>query len=332
MDNTVVQSLHTSILGRDVVRAMDAAAHCVDLRSLSVYLGYAPQRLFFLSQMADDLYIEIQIAKKDPTVAPRRINIPISELKGVQRSILSQILQHIEVHPAAHGYVRGLSAVRAAQRITGHKAQQKIDIKDFFPSITSARVFGLFRSLGFNRTVATILCRLCTHRSRLPQGAPTSPAISNLCCRNLDRQLTVLSQAWGMTYIRYSDDLIFVNPNNFNANAFSSTVYKVLRHNGFLPNLTKTQYTPQGLPRRALGLIVSGRKARIPRRQLRTLRAAFHKATTNLPWAQSNLDRLSGMAEYYKSVHGPDRKYEDFRRVLENVRRARVHQPYLTGA
>lgn len=168
---------------------MRAAAACTDLISLSKYLGLAPQHLFYLIALSDELYTEIKIPKKTKRRRYRKIHIPNLELKGAQRSILKEILSQIEVSRYAHAYVKGKSIVGAAQALAGRQSVLKFDIKDFFPSISSSRVYGLFRALRFNERVSWMLMRLCTYDDSLCQGAPTSPYISNLICRRLDRNL-----------------------------------------------------------------------------------------------------------------------------------------------
>ncbi len=219
-----------------------AAAECDDLKSLCAFLGYAPQRIFQVIEFQSQ-YREIRIPKRSG-VGERLLSIPSLELKGIQRSIDARILKDLPVSAEAYGYVAGRSAVEAARRVAGHKAQLRIDLKDFFPSITSGRVFGFFRSIGFDKTVASALTSLTVFNGNLAQGAPTSPTMSNLMCFGMDDQLTRFSQKWKITYTRYSDDLIFVCAENFNCEKFLDRIRKIILDNGFVINDSKTKYTP----------------------------------------------------------------------------------------
>lgn len=306
--------------------ATDPAVVCIDLKTASSFLGYAPQRIFALTKAKDYCYREIQIPKKNNS-GFRTLSIPSAELKGVQRSIYYQILGRIKCSPYAWAYIPGRSSVSAARIVAGHRAQLKVDITDFFPSISANRVFGLFRSLGFNAGVAGILTDLTVHNGRLAQGAPTSPAISNLICRQMDRQLSAFAEKWNVTYLRYSDDMIFASSKNFNHTAFYSTVSRIVRDNGFGLNSRKTEYTALKRPRRALGLLVDGR-LRMPRKKAREIRSAFFKASSNFRWAEGNMDRLLGNAEYYKSIFGSNPTYRNYKRILNNVKALKLHEPY----
>jgi RNA-directed DNA polymerase len=165
-----------------------------DLVTLSALLGFAPQHLFYVVELADKMYFEFEIEKANG--GRRKILAPRSDLKGIQRSVLEKILGEFPISDTCYAYVKGRSVVEAARRLSGHQAVLHLDIKDFFPSITARRVFGLFQSHGFNAKISYILTKICTCNDILCQGAPTSPYISNLIFRNADRQLLKLAAAF----------------------------------------------------------------------------------------------------------------------------------------
>lgn len=101
-----------------------------DLNTLSAFLGFAPQHIFYLVQLADKMYFEFEINKA--TGGKRKISAPRSELKGVQRAILGKILEPISVNRACFAYVKGRGVVDAASQLSGHRALLRLDIKDFF--------------------------------------------------------------------------------------------------------------------------------------------------------------------------------------------------------
>ena len=170
---------------------------------------------------------------------PRVLEAPKARLKEIQRWILHEILVHVPPHDAAQGFTRGRSVATHARRHSGQAVVLRLDLKDFFASISAGRVFGIFRTLGYNRSVAHVLTGLCTNTvpqavwqavphatdpaliqprfwlgrvlatPHLPQGAPTSPALANLAAFRLDRRLTGLATSATLAFSRYADDLTF---------------------------------------------------------------------------------------------------------------------------
>jgi hypothetical protein len=182
-----------------------------NLRHLGHLLGHSPERLLVLSTSADKRYSVYQIPKRDGSL--RTIEAPQAELKTVQRATLDKLLHLIPLNPHAEGFRRNRSIVSNSTRHVGQKVVIKVDLKDFFPSITADRVMGLFLALGFPRQVASLLARLTTCNGRLATGAPTSPVISNLVCRRLDRRMASLGLKSQFEYSRYADDLTFSSQN-----------------------------------------------------------------------------------------------------------------------
>ncbi|MBL0740802.1 reverse transcriptase family protein [Chryseolinea lacunae] len=170
-------------------------------------------------------YKRFYIPKK--TGGKRLISTPMPKLKQAQYWILENILNKVTLHDAAHGFVKTRSIVSNAQPHVKADVVINIDLKDFFPSITYVRAKGVFKSFGYSEQVATIFALLCTEpecdqiaidgvtyyaasmERFLPQGAPTSPAITNIICRKLDARLRGIATKLNFTYTRYADDLTF---------------------------------------------------------------------------------------------------------------------------
>lgn len=298
-----------------------------DLVSLGAFLGFAPQHLFYLVELADEMYFEFEIRKASG--GKRKISAPRSELKGVQRAILEKILEKIPVSDSSYAYVKGRSVVQAAEQISGHKAVLHLDIEDFFPTITQRRVLGFFKSIGYNSKVSYILSRLCTLNGALCQGAPSSPCLSNLIFRNADRQLTSLAHTFKLSYVRYSDDIFISADRNFRYPRVAEITAKILEENGFKLHPTKTRYHRRNSPRFTLGLQTMGKRPTLSRITKRMYRAAFFKASNNLKWGKENFHYLSGMAEWYRAVYGTDGQYRDYERIIRNVRSIKLHDVYI---
>ncbi len=307
---------------------MSAAGQCKDLVSTADYLGFAPQHIFYLVGDPSRHYVRIEIPKNSNPDEVREIDIPSLELKGIQRAIHRKVLAEVPVGDATHSYVPGRSILTAAKQLCPAKAVLKVDIQDFFPSITFKRVLGLFKSLDFNDKTAFVLTRLTTMDNRIAQGAPTSPTISNLIVRSLDKRLLNLAAKWELGYVRYSDDMFFYKDKNFNHSRLAQIVYEVVKRSGFDANTEKTRYHPNGLPRITLGLLTHGDHPRIPGPQRRVYRSLFFKASRNIHWAYKNQEHLRGVLEWYKSVNGRDDTYLNYRSILDNVARLRLHDSY----
>jgi len=154
-------------------------------------------------------YTQFSIPKKGGGV--RAISAPSSPLALIQKK-LNQVLQAVYTpKPSAHGFIPAKSIVTNARAHLNKRWVFNVDLEDFFPSINFGRVRGLFMGKPYNRNpeVATTLAQLCCYDNQLPQGAPTSPAISNMICAQMDSQLQGLARANYSNYTRYADDLTF---------------------------------------------------------------------------------------------------------------------------
>ncbi|MEH0971242.1 reverse transcriptase family protein [Micromonospora sp. CPCC 205546] len=234
----------------------------------------------------------------------RLIEAPKSRLRALQRRLLAEVLGPIPVHPAAHGFVPGRSAYTFAAPHTAQPVVVRIDLLAFFAHVPGTRAYGLFRTAGYPEPVAHTLTGLCTTRtphpvlrqaptdlphratrlaalrtSHLPQGAPTSPALANLCAYRLDRRLTGLADAYEITYTRYADDLAFSGdlPTRRARNLIAA-VTDIARDEGFRIHPDKTRVRGSADRQLLAGLVVNQHPA-TPREEYDQLRAVLHNAT-----------------------------------------------------
>ncbi|HEU4406825.1 MAG TPA: reverse transcriptase domain-containing protein [Polyangiaceae bacterium] len=270
-------------------------------------------------------YVRFTIPKK--AGGTRLISAPMPRLKAAQRWVLERLLAPLAAHEAAHGFRRGRSIVSNAAPHVGAKVVINVDLKDFFPSVTYRRVKGVFRSHGHAESVATALALLCTEpeveaveldgrryfvalgERRLPQGAPTSPALTNLLCRRLDRRLEAASAKFGFVYTRYADDLSLSSPDP--ARGATAKMLNVLRaviaSEGFELHPDKTRVLRRGRRQEVTGLTVN-RSLGVERAELRRFRALLHqldvKGPEGLRWGQSNdvFAAALGFANYVAMV------------------------------
>jgi retron-type reverse transcriptase len=239
-------------------------------------------------------YSRFTIPKKSG--GQREISAPKPKLKHAQAWIKAHILDKLPVHSAAYGFVTGKSTVANAKPHMNKAVVVKFDLKDFFPSITFTRIRGYFQSIGYNGVVSTLLALLCSEPPRqtvdfqgkmyniaigerqLPQGACTSPTLTNLLCRRLDEKLSRLAAEKGFTYTRYADDLTFSASKaaTKEIGSLMASVRAVVDFEGFTVNEKKTRVLRAGRRQRVTGIVVN-EKANLTRHDLRRFRALLHE-------------------------------------------------------
>jgi RNA-directed DNA polymerase len=264
---------------------------------------------------AVDHYARFTIPKKRG--GERVISSPKRKLRVAQSWLLRSILTPLEVHPAAMAFRPGRCITDNAKPHVGKAIVVKMDLKDFFPSITFRRVKGFFVKLGYNEGVATLLALIATEAPRvaatldgvkqfvsigerqLPQGACTSPALTNLLCRRMDARLTGAAQEYGFTYTRYADDLVFSHAEaNGDLGGLLGLVRSVIAKEGFVINEEKTAVMrPQH--RQAVTGIVVNETPRVSRRDARRFRAFLHQLEKH--GAKTMSEKIGKNALYYAS-------------------------------
>ncbi len=154
-------------------------------------------------------YLEFKVPKKSGRM--RKISAPSTALKIIQRK-LSQVLYSVYYPKASvHGFVPSRSILTNAKPHLQKRFVLNIDLKDFFDSIHFGRVRGVFMAPPYNlpTEVSRVLAQICCFSRKLPQGAPTSPVVSNMICARLDSQLRLLAKENHCTFTRYADDITF---------------------------------------------------------------------------------------------------------------------------
>jgi hypothetical protein len=265
-------------------------------------------------------YVRFTIPKRDGTERP--IWAPKKRLKAAQRWILHHIVERLPVHGAAQGFLVGRSILSNAQVHENPRVLLKMDIKEFFPTVTWRRAKGVFRRAGYRDGISTLLALICTEAPReivtvegktyyvslgprcLPQGAPTSPAITNALCLRLDRRLAGLAAKYGWRYTRYADDLTFSLPQEHTGppklGAMMGCVTRIVAGEGFEIKQEKTRVHRSGGRQSVTGLVVNGDgPPRTTRKLRRQLRSAIHKLKTGKPLQDGeSLARLTGYAAF----------------------------------
>lgn len=205
----------------------EAVVWCANL------LGIEVMRLKEILQDVSSHYREFWIRKRRGGY--RMISAPDKELKAIQDTIYHRILLSVNVHPAATGFRRQHSIVDNVRPHLGKRCVLKTDIHDFFISIRSPRVKKTFEKIGYPKNISKVLGELCCMRRHLPQGASTSPVLSNIIAYEMDRKLAVMAEEFGLTYSRYADDLTF-SGDVFPKEEVLARVKEIIREEKFEPD------------------------------------------------------------------------------------------------
>ncbi|MBC3918613.1 RNA-directed DNA polymerase [Undibacterium sp. CY18W] len=265
----------------------------------------------------------------------RLLEIPKSRLRNIQRKILQQILNRLPPHAAAQAFQQGRSSISHAALHTGQRVVVRLDLKDFFTSIPGSRLHALFAKLGYPDKVAGTLARLCSNRTptsivrdkaggpltsvssshllrspHLPQGAPTSPALANLCAYRLDIRLQTLAESIQACYSRYADDLTFSGDEAFEQSLtrFIPQVAAIVLEEGFVLNYKKTRIMRAATRQQVTGIVVN-RHCNIKRSDYDTLKATLTNCLRSNPASQNRAGHadfrthLAGKLAYMRMIN-----------------------------
>lgn len=240
-------------------------------------------------------YVHFTIPKRSGGV--RTLSAPHRRLATAQKWILETILERLPIEAAAHGFVPKRSILTNASAHTGKQVVLNMDLEGFFPSITFPRVRSVFQRCGYSPAVATILALLCTECPRkqvqyagqtyfvatsprgLPQGACSSPALSNLVSRRLDKRLHGLARKFNLSYTRYADDVTFSGDAELKERVgyVMAHIRHIAQDEGFVVNEKKSRVLRRNHAQEVTGIVVNDHPA-IPRSERRRLRAILHRA------------------------------------------------------
>ncbi len=221
-------------------------------------------------------YRSCQIPKQRGGV--RTLHIPNSVLMGVQRIVLRQILCRLPCHPLAKGFRQSESIVTNAQVHVGQAVILKLDIKNFFTTTAAERITDYFRNRKWSEESIEWLVRICVCDGGLPQGAPTSPCLSNIVNSELDARLNGLAKAYRGSYSRYADDITF-SFRVYNQHDIRQVTFwagEVVSEYGYHLNCAKRCVIRRHHQQRVTGLVVN-EQVNLPRKLRRRIRSAVHR-------------------------------------------------------
>ena len=224
---------------------------------LSLLLGYDYEFLIAVSNDTSLFYKHYTVPKKNG--GKRSIDEPLPSLKEIQAWILKEILtpsSKTMVSPVAKAFMPGKSLRENARFHKRKKKVAALDISDFFPSIGYGAVLGIFMQMGYSKPVCVMLARLCTLKGNLPQGAPTSPMLSNIFFKKTDDNIFHYCRKRGIQYTRYADDLVF-SGDDMRVQHLISFVSMLLSFRHLKLNGKKTKVMGRGMRQSVTGVVVN---------------------------------------------------------------------------
>lgn len=292
-----------------------------DLHDLAAVLGCTARQLGYYLYKRDlnSQYQQFAIAKKRG--GHRIIRAPSTNLKLIQKSIARELIKYKTFKPCVNGFLPERNILRNARPHVGQKAVLNIDLESFFGSIGFARVYGMLTKPPFNfrRPIAAAIAKACTLDDILPQGAPSSPIVSNLICSRLDSELSRLAAAHRCIYTRYADDITLSSASgNFTLASLirqpdgslfcelSPSLIEVIESNGFTINARKVRFSDRSRRQEVTGILVN-KRLNVRRRYVREVRAMLHaweKFGSVAAQITHNRSRLGGPANFESVVRG----------------------------
>jgi RNA-directed DNA polymerase len=228
-----------------------------DPNHLCMLLGIKPAYVFMVSNSPRHFYRKFNIKKKGGGV--RRISEPLPLLKEIQKWILTEILYKIDCSKYSKAFKPDTSIKDNAKFHRKQKVVINMDIENYFKTIKISSVYDFFISLGYKNNIAVLLTKLCTLNGSLPQGAPTSPYLSNLTTILLDNKLFSLANSYNpkLRYSRYADDITFSG--DCEPNKLIKSASKIIYKEKFKVNRKKTRVIYSNKRQEVTGIVVNSK-------------------------------------------------------------------------
>lgn len=289
-------------------------------RHLQKLLGLSGFELSKLSEHPESNYRSFTIPKRSG--GERLITAPNPLLLHCQYWINEYILSRAVVHDAAHGYVAGRSNLSNASKHIGNRKVLKVDIKDFFASIGFPKIVEVYLDFGYPPNVAFLLARLCSENGALPQGAATSPKISNIVMRDMDDQISAYANRGALTYSRYVDDITLSGEHVSIQDAIN--IDSILQTAGLNVNPKKTTIQ-SGIKKIVTGVSIGTGEPKLPR----NMRRRFHNnaffalkrgSSINRDRDPVAIERIIGQITYWNFIEPRNEKVHEILNKLRAMR------------
>lgn len=281
----------------------DASERCappndLSISDLGIALGVSPRLLTSFIHKPSRHYRQFEIGKRGG--GNRVISSPKLFLKVIQYWLHDYFLYRLQIHDSCHSYQKGKSILSNAEPHVGKHFVANIDIENFFGSITKDMVSQLLRNNRFGEHLSNSVARLVTFNDALPQGAPTSPTISNAFLYDFDETMAAWSIIEGLTYTRYADDMTISGNDREQILDAIRLAERLLNEIGLRLNSKKTRIASKGGQQKVTGVVVN-EKPQPPRDLRRRIRAMFHQAKMSPDEFRQKLPMLRGYLSYLSS-------------------------------
>ena len=294
----------------------------------SKLVGYELDFILSISNHEKLFYRSFKIPKRNNKF--RTIHEPLPSLKEIQTWILHYILTPASkkfVSPVAKAFMPKLSIRDNARFHRGQKILVCLDLKDFFDTVSFPQVYHIFCLLGYKKNVATLLTRLCLLKNKLPQGAPTSPMLSNFVFKFYDDLIINFCTSRGIRYTRYADDLTFSG--DFNPGEIIRYVESVLSHTQFKINAAKTKVLTKAKRQQVTGVVVN-QKIQVSRDYRNKIRQEVyycikygveeHLKRINYPYnAEQYIRHLLGKVNFTLLINKQDARMAGYYEYLQDM-------------
>ena len=264
-----------------------------DMIHFQKLIGFKRWYIYEIIKSKERFYNIIKIPKRK--TGYRNLTIPVKNLKTIQRWILDNILYNIKISEHSTGFTPHKGIIENARPHVNKEYVIKLDIKNFFDNIDFKRVFRIFNYYGYTNNMSYILTELCTYNGCLPQGAPTSPYLSNIVCLKLDKRFGSLCKKIGANYTRYADDITISG--NQSIVGYYKTFIKIISTEGFEVNKDKVKILNGNKKKVVTGIVVN-EKLSVDRRIKNNLRQHIYYCKKF--GVENHLEHIKCTRSFYK--------------------------------
>jgi RNA-directed DNA polymerase len=299
--------------------------------NLCALVGYKKNYLKRAVQFNKYFYREFKIQKKNGKL--RTIKEPLPSLKEIQAWILENILYHIPVSKYAKAYIKGRNLIENVKFHKGKEIVLTLDIKDFFPSINLRMVESVFLSCGYSILISNLLAKLCTLNDELPQGAPTSPCISNIIMNEFDENIGQYCKGNKIKFTRYADDITFsFSKSSIDPSVLITYVRESLLKLGFNLNEDKVHILEPNCRQIITGIVVN-EKFQIPKYKRKQIRQEIffirkHGLSEHIQFIRNSkanyLNHLEGKINFALHVNPLDKEMAEYKLFIHQLKESRA--------
>ncbi|MCH8842612.1 MAG: RNA-directed DNA polymerase, partial [SAR324 cluster bacterium] len=300
--------------------AGESAKNGITPRQIALAIGLSPRIFRFFTRKPAQNYRSFEIRKRDGS--ERHIDAPRLFLKITQRWLADYVFSSLPAHPACHSYKAGRSFITNAVPHCNKKYILNADIKDFFGSISTEDISRCLVNLGISYDAISLISRLTTLNNRLPQGAPSSPVLSNAVLFEFDEEMDRISSDEGFSYTRYSDDITISGENKKKLESIQKVLEKKLKDRGLYINNEKIKVLSASARQMVTGVVVNS-VPNPPRNLRRRIRAMLHNADKNPNKYKKKYLELNGYVSFlnaFESLRGGT-EISRYRKILNKIKK-----------